>query len=100
MPGKLVIPTHTEFYLSLLYLAIFGSVFAFGAYMKLLKQMGADKAAYVVLVYPMVALVISTFFEGYTWSVLSVVGVVIVLVGNAIAMGKVPRFMRRPPVSS
>jgi uncharacterized membrane protein len=48
----------------------------------------------------MVALVISTFFEGYTWSVLSVVGVVIVLVGNAIAMGKVPRFMRRPPVSS
>ncbi|MDW5283931.1 EamA family transporter [Alteromonas macleodii] len=72
----------------------------FGAYMKLLKQMGADKAAYVVLVYPMVALVISTFFEGYTWSVLSVVGVVIVLVGNAIAMGKIPRFMRRPPVSS
>jgi len=26
--------------------------------------------------------------------------VAIVLVGNAIAMGKVPRFMRRPPVSS
>ena len=75
-------------------------MFAFGAYMKLLKQMGADKAAYVVLVYPMVALVISTFFEGYTWSVLSVTGVIIVLIGNAIAMGKVPRFMRRPPVTS
>ena len=96
MPGALVIPTSTEFYLSLFYLAPFGSVFAFGAYMKLLKQMGADKAAYVVLVYPMVALVISTFFEGYTWSLLSVIGVLVILMGNAIAMGKIPKFMRRP----
>jgi drug/metabolite transporter (DMT)-like permease len=54
----------------------------------------------VVLVYPIVALVISTFFEGYTWSWLSVLGVVVVLVGNAIAMGKVPMFMRRPPLSN
>jgi len=95
-PGHIVIPTSSSFYLSLIYLALFGSVFAFGAYMKLLKQMGADKAAYVVLVYPMVALVISTFFEGYQWTLLSVVGVIVVLVGNAIAMGKVPYFMRRP----
>jgi drug/metabolite transporter (DMT)-like permease len=93
----LVIPTAPEFYISLLYLAIFGSVLAFGSYMKLLKQIGADKAAYVVLVYPIVALVISTFFEGYTWSWLSVLGVAVILVGNAIAMGKVPMFMRRPP---
>jgi drug/metabolite transporter (DMT)-like permease len=62
--------------------------------------MGADKAAYVVLVYPMVALVISTFFEGYQWTMLSVVGVIVVLVGNAIAMGKVPYFMRRPSIPS
>ncbi|MEC8230948.1 DMT family transporter [Alteromonas sp. 009811495] len=98
LPGTLVIPSSTSFYLSLVYLALFGSVFAFGAYMKLLKQMGADKAAYVVLVYPMVALLISTFFEGYQWTMLSVVGVVIVLMGNAIAMGKIPRFMRRPSI--
>lgn len=98
LPGELTIPTSSSFYWSLLYLALFGSVFAFGAYMKLLKQMGADKAAYVVLVYPMVALVISTFFEGYQWSLLSVIGVVIVLIGNAIAMGKIPGFMRRPSV--
>ena len=96
----LVIPTAPEFYISLLYLAIFGSVLAFGSYMKLLKQIGADKAAYVVLVYPIVALVISTFFEGSTWSWLSVLGVAVILVGNAIAMGKVPMFMRRPPLSS
>ncbi|WP_334030682.1 DMT family transporter [Alteromonas sp. P256] len=99
LPGKLIIPTSLEFYLSLLYLALFGSVFAFGAYMKLLQQMGADKAAYVVLVYPMVALVISTFFEGYQWTAFSFVGVAVVLMGNAIAMGKIPRFMRRPFLS-
>ena len=98
LPGTLVIPSSTSFYLSLVYLALFGSVFAFGAYMKLLKQIGADKAAYVVLVYPMVALLISTFFEGYQWTMLSLVGVVIVLLGNAIAMGKIPRFMRRPSI--
>jgi drug/metabolite transporter (DMT)-like permease len=97
-PEALVIPTAPSFYYSLLYLAFFGSVLAFGAYMKLLKQIGADKAAYVVLVYPIVALVISTFFEGYTWSWLSFVGVFVVIIGNAIAMGKVPLFMRRPTI--
>lgn len=51
--------------------------------------MGVDKVVYVVLVYFMVVLVIFIFFEGYIWSVLFVVGVVIVLVGNVIVMGKI-----------
>jgi len=73
-----------------LYLAVFGSVVAFGCYMKLVQQIGSDKAAYVVLVYPLVALLVSTLFEDYQWSVLSAFGVLLVLVGNACAMGKVP----------
>ncbi|MEW9797808.1 DMT family transporter [Alteromonas sp. CYL-A6] len=88
--ASFTLPTDVSFYLALGYLGIVGSVLAFGAYMKLVMQMGADKAAYVVLVYPIVALAISTFFEGYTWTVLSAVGVAIVLVGNAVAMGKLP----------
>jgi len=85
-------PSAPSYYISLLYLAVFGSVIAFGAYMRLLKQMGADKSAYVVLIYPIVALGISTLFEGYVWSVTAVLGVFIVLAGNAIAMGKLNRF--------
>ena len=82
------LPSNTSYYVSLLYLSVFGSVIAFGAYMRLLKQIGSDKSAYVVLVYPIVALAISTVFEGYQWTYLAVIGVFIVLIGNAIAMGK------------
>jgi drug/metabolite transporter (DMT)-like permease len=86
--AKFVLPSASSYYVSLLYLSVFGSVIAFGAYMRLLKQIGSDKSAYVVLVYPIVALVISTFFENYQWSWLAVIGVITVLLGNAIAMGK------------
>lgn len=89
------LPEQASYYYALVYLAVFGSVLAFGAYMKLLQQIGSDKAAYVVLVYPIVALVISTVFEGYQWTITSGLGVVIVLFGNAVAMGKVAFFMKK-----
>ena len=75
---------------------MFGSVIAFGAYMRLLTQIGADKSAYVVLVYPVVALLISTVFEGYQWSLAAVIGVMFVLIGNAVAMGKLNQILRIP----
>ncbi|MFC3120459.1 DMT family transporter [Agaribacter flavus] len=84
----LTLPSTSSYYYALLYLAVFGSVIAFGAYMQLVKQMGSDKAAYVVLVYPIVALAISTVFENYVWTISSMLGVIAVLIGNAIAMGK------------
>ena len=87
------LPSVLSFYLALLYLAVFGSVLAFGAYMKLIQQIGSDKAAYTVLVYPLVALLISTVFEGYQWQVISAVGVLAVLFGNAIAMGKLNTYL-------
>lgn len=86
-------PDSRSFFFALVYLAVFGSVFAFGAYMKLLQRIGSDRATYVVLVYPIVALIISTFFEGYEWTLLSGLGVLIVLVGNMVAMGKLNRLL-------
>ena len=94
--ASFTLPSEPSYYYALGYLALFGSVLAFGAYMKLLQQIGSDKAAYVVLVYPIVALAISTLFEAYQWTALSAVGVVIVLFGNAVAMGKIAIFMRKP----
>ncbi len=84
-----VLPSRPEYFASLIYLALFGSVLAFGAYMQLVKQIGSDKAAYVVLMYPIVALVLSTLFEGYEWHLQALFGVIIVLIGNAVAMGKI-----------
>jgi drug/metabolite transporter (DMT)-like permease len=96
--ASFTLPTVASYYYALLYLALFGSVLAFGTYMKLLQQIGSDKAAYVVLVYPIIVLAISTLFEGYQWTILSAIGVVIVLFGNAVAMGKIALFMRKNAV--
>tara|TARA_R110002153_G_scaffold14376_2_gene52260 strand:- start:16685 stop:17587 length:903 start_codon:yes stop_codon:yes gene_type:complete len=84
------LPTNPNYYYSMFYLSVFGSVLAFGGYMQLVKQMGSDKAAYVVLVYPIIALILSTIFEGYQWHVEAFIGVAVVLLGNAVAMGKLP----------
>ena len=70
----------------MLYLTVFGSVVAFGCYMLLIGRIGADYAAYVMLLMPVVALVISTFFEKYRWSSSAIFGIAIVLLGNLIIL--------------
>jgi drug/metabolite transporter (DMT)-like permease len=72
--------------LSLLYLALFGSVIAFGSYLTLLGRIGPARAAYAMVLFPLVALLISTLFEGYRWSAASVAGMALVLVGNVLAL--------------
>lgn len=75
-----------SYVLSLLYLAIFGSIIAFGAFMTLIGNIGASKAAYVSLIAPVIALTISTFLEDYTWTTVSLSGAVMILVGNVVAL--------------
>ncbi|MGN8225202.1 DMT family transporter [Gracilimonas sp. BCB1] len=72
--------------LSLIYLAVFGSVFAFGAYLSLIGRIGASRAGYVQLVVPIIALIISTLFENYTWTIAGMVGVVFIISGNFIVL--------------
>ena len=76
---------------SLLYLAIFGSVLAFGFYLTLLGRIGADRAAYAAVVFPIVALIISTFMENYVWTVPAMAGVALILGGNILAVAKPKR---------
>jgi drug/metabolite transporter (DMT)-like permease len=71
---------------SLVYLALFGSVIAFTAYLTLLGNVGADKAAYATLVIPVIALILSTVFEDFHWDVVSLIGVVLILMGNVLVM--------------
>ncbi|AKH19166.1 DMT family transporter [Sedimenticola thiotaurini] len=70
--------------LSLLYLALFGSVLAFGSYLTLLGRIGPEKAAYATVLFPLVALGISTLFENYHWSLMAAAGVVLVVAGNVL----------------
>lgn len=78
----------TPYIASLLYLAVFGSVFAFGAYLTLIGNIGASKAAYVSVVAPVIALIISTIFEDYRWSIFSFSGAAFILLGNIIALSQ------------
>jgi drug/metabolite transporter (DMT)-like permease len=74
---------------SMLYLAMFGSVIAFGSYLSLLGRIGPDRAAYVTVLFPIVALPLSTLFEGMTWDLNQLAGVSLVILGNAIVLIKV-----------
>jgi drug/metabolite transporter (DMT)-like permease len=73
---------------SLFYLAVFGTVIAFGCYLKLIGKIGADRAAYATMLFPIVALAISTFYEDYQWSAHNIIGMLLVLVGNGIVINK------------
>lgn len=72
--------------LSLVYLALFASVFGFGAYLTLLQRIGADRAAYSSVLFPLVALALSTLVEGYRWTPLAAIGVALVLAGNLVVL--------------
>ena len=76
---------------SLLYLAIFGSVIAFGSYLTLLNRIGAHRASYASIMFPAVAVIISTFVEGFAWSIYTVVGLCFILVGNLVVLARVKK---------
>ena len=82
------IDTNTSYLSSLIWLAFFGSVLGFGFYLKLLNNIGADRASFVYIVTPVVALSLSTFFEGYVWGMQNSVGVLLVFIGNIIVVSK------------
>lgn len=73
---------------SLLYLTVFGSVAGFGCYLTLLGRIGAAKAAYATLLFPLVALGISTVFEGYRWTLYGLAGMSLILAGNVLVLSR------------
>lgn len=79
---------------SLLYLTVFGSVLAFGAYLTLMRRIGADRAAYITVAIPIVALLLSTLFEGLRWQAEMFVGVALCLAGNVLVL-RPGKFLQR-----
>ena len=67
---------------SLLYLAIFGSIITFSVYLKLLGEIGPDRSVYIALITPAVAMVISTIFEDYQWNNFAFAGIAFLFAGN------------------
>lgn len=71
---------------TLAYLAVFGSVVAFGAYLTLLQQVGAGPASWTGVSTPVIAMLLSTMFEGYRWTWPAVLGVALAVAGNVLAL--------------
>ncbi|WP_041713717.1 DMT family transporter [Paraglaciecola sp. T6c] len=78
--------TELSYVISLLYLSLFGTVIAFACYFLLLRDIGPEKASYSIVLFPIVAVLLSTVFEDFVWHANTVFGFVLVLVGNAIVL--------------
>ncbi len=83
---RFVFDTSWRYVVSLAYLALFGSALAFGAYLTLMRRIGADRAAYTAVAVPVVALLLSSIFEQLRWQLASVIGVALCLAGNVLML--------------
>lgn len=77
---------------SLLYLAVFGSIIAFGTYLTLLGRIGAGRASYASVLFPVVALSLSVWLEGYVFTPAAIGGAALVVLGNILVLAKPSHF--------
>jgi drug/metabolite transporter (DMT)-like permease len=83
-----------KYVLSILWLAVAGTAIGFFAYVTLIGRIGTGRTGYVTVLMPLVALVLSTFFEGYVWTIYAFAGVALVMIGNVIVLS-VPAAVKR-----
>jgi len=83
-----VIDTSFEYLASLGFLSIFGSIIAFTTYLTLIGRIGADKAAYTIVVVPIIAIIISAVFEDYPIDGYAIFGMLLIIFANLVALLK------------
>jgi drug/metabolite transporter (DMT)-like permease len=71
---------------SLVYLAIFASVVAFACYLTLIGRIGSARAGYATVLFPVVALMVSTVLEGFVWGAAALLGLGFVIAGNILVL--------------
>ncbi|MBX4995378.1 drug/metabolite transporter (DMT)-like permease [Rhizobium binae] len=85
-----VAPPDIKYLVALLYLAAIGSVIGFTTYLMLVSRIGSSRAAYATVLFPIVALSLSTVFEGYHWTGLGLIGLALTLLGNVVIFARPP----------
>jgi drug/metabolite transporter (DMT)-like permease len=78
------------YWASFAYLVVFGSIVAFSAYLTLMKKVGPGVSAFVAVAIPVIALLLSTLFEGYRWTGVAMAGAVLAVIGNLLALPNPP----------
>ena len=86
LTGPPVIETRAGYWIGLIYLAIFASVICFSLYYPVVRRIGPGKAAYSSAIVPIIAMALSTLFEGFQWTTLSIGGAALALAGTVLAM--------------
>ena len=77
--------------ISLLFLSLFATVIGFGSFLTLTRRIGAARAAYSSVLFPVLALALSAWFENYHPQPAAILGVALILVGNVFALRRAPR---------
>lgn len=78
----------SEYVISLLFLAVFGSVVAFACYLTLLGRIGLERAGYAAVMVPVVALILSALFEGLRLETHILIGMALAISGNVFILGR------------
>jgi drug/metabolite transporter (DMT)-like permease len=86
--AELLFENSISYISSLIYLSIFGSIFAFISYLKLLEKVGPGRAGYVGVVMPVLALMISTIFEKLEWQIDLIIGLPILIIGAILVINQ------------
>ena len=89
-----VLPPDARYMGALLYLSLLGSVVGFTTYLLLVARIGSSRAAYTTVLFPIIALTISTIFEGYVWHWTGLVGLALALMGNVVMFARPLRLSR------
>jgi drug/metabolite transporter (DMT)-like permease len=84
--GPPVIEMRPVYLGGILYLGLFGSAVSFPLYFGVLRIIGPAKAAYSSVIIPVIAMLLSTLFEGYRWSLLAGSGAALTGIGLIIAL--------------
>lgn len=79
------------FVISFFYLSIFGTVISFWAYFKLIENIGPAKAGFTNIASPIIALLVSTYIEDLNWSLYLALGAVFCIMGNVVALIRLPK---------
>ncbi|RDE19709.1 DMT family transporter [Motiliproteus coralliicola] len=82
--------SNPRYFWGLLYLAVLASVVGFNVYLLLVARIGANSAAYTLVGTPVIALTLSSLFEDYRWTGTGMIGLLVVIAGNLLVLGKPP----------
>jgi drug/metabolite transporter (DMT)-like permease len=95
--GPPVYETRLTYWGGIVYLGVIGSVVTFPLYFAMIREIGPGKAAYSSVLVPVVAMILSTIFEGYVWTGLSTGGAILAMIGLLVALrARKPKLQRIP----